>query len=118
MTGDDPGYRCGTCRYSGPEFQQCDSAKVECRRNHPGSGERKIIRAWNGHIKPLSTIPTPDLVQELCSREGVGVKHVIGWVDFSQPEKYEVRVYREHGCMESSGKYDGPATIIVVRGDE
>ncbi len=55
---------------------------------------------------------TPDLVQELCSREGIRIKHVM------QPEKYEIRVYRDHEFMESSGKYDGPARIIVIRGDE
>ncbi len=52
MTGDDPGYRCGSCRYSGPEFQQCESAKVECRRNHPGSGGFPIMDTgsycWDG----------------------------------------------------------------------
>lgn len=52
MTGDDPGYRCGTCRYAGPCFVQCDCKKIECRRNHPGSSGFPIMEVgswcWDG----------------------------------------------------------------------
>lgn len=61
----------------------------------------------------LSTIPTPDLVRELCSRDGV-VEY-----DFSSGEFYSLKSgnYREKllGLLEMK---DGPVKIIVVPGGE
>ena len=61
----------------------------------------------------LTTVPTPDLVRELCSREGV-VEY-----DFSSGEFYSLKSgnYREKllGLLEMK---DGPVKIIVVQGDE
>ena len=57
----------------------------------------------------LSTIPTPDLVRELCSREGVE-SHGIS-------ESYQVSIAHEIECLDPVDVF-GPAKIIVVRGDE
>ena len=57
----------------------------------------------------LSAIPTPDLVRELCSREGVSMPFTIG-------EMYSVTINHE---IEFMDPYEvcGPAKIIVVRGE-
>lgn len=57
----------------------------------------------------LSTISTPDLVRELCSREGVE-SHGIS-------ELYQVSIDHEIECLEPV-EVQGPARIIVVRGEE
>lgn len=50
--GDNPGYTCGTCRYSSESFVQGDLTRVECRRNHPGCSGFPIMEVsswcWDG----------------------------------------------------------------------
>lgn len=59
-------------------------------------------------VRDLSTVPTPDLVRELCSRGGV-VSHDIS-------ESYGVSLIHEIECLDPVDVY-GPAKIIVVRGE-
>ena len=56
----------------------------------------------------LTTVPTPDLVRELCRREGV-LSHDIS-------ESYGVSIIHEIECLDPVDVY-GPAKIIVVRGE-
>jgi hypothetical protein len=72
-----------------------------------------IIMSRRISMTDISTIPTPDLVRELCSRKGV-VEY-----DFSSGEFYSLKSgnYREKllGLLEMK---DGPVKIIVVPGGE
>ena len=70
------------------------------------------------YVLDLSGVSTADLVRELCSREGVAVETVSGWVDIEPPNKYIIEIDNGHGFIRSTGKVDGPARIIVIRGDE
>lgn len=68
----------------------------------------------------LSAIPTPDLVQELCSRDGViqmtipveNTAYTRVWHSISRNDT-------SFGIVTDQSRFiDGPARIIVVRSDE
>lgn len=57
----------------------------------------------------LTTVPTPDLVRELCSRDGIEAHGI--------SESYRVTIVHEIECLDPVEVF-GPARIIVVRGEE
>jgi hypothetical protein len=90
---------CSHCQYVGPI--------VLCPN---GLSEKKVIAAWNKHIRPGSTISTADLILELSRREGI---------ESLQVPPLHVYLSRYWGvgnenCVESKGGV-GPAKILVMK---
>lgn len=73
------------------------------------------------HVLPyLSTVPTSDLVRELCSREGA-IQMVIPVENTAYTRVWHNVTHRDtsYGIVIDQARFiEGPAKIIVVRGDE
>ncbi len=93
---------CNHCQYVGPI--------VLCER---GLSEKKVINAWNEHIKPGSTLATADLVRELERREGVEE-----FAKLNKDEFWHAYPAFPDGDSSNYSRIMGPAKILVIPGGE